>query len=64
VSSFEKEQKIKQFVYKVFPMATLEETFSEHLVYSIPQSSVKSLAFCFTEIEEGKQITLDMESNS
>lgn len=49
----EKEEMIKQFVNDVFPLATLEETFSDHLIFSIPQSSVKSLAHCFSKIESG-----------
>ena len=52
-SGAEKEEKIKDFVNAVFPLATLEETFTDHLVFSIPQSSVKSLAHCFSTIENG-----------
>lgn len=50
----EKEDMVKQFVNDVFPLATLEETFSDHLIFSIPQSAVKSLAHCFAKIESGK----------
>lgn len=50
----EKERRVKRFVNDVFPACTLEETFSDHLVFSIPQSSVPSLARCFTELEEGE----------
>lgn len=51
-----KEHRVKEFVSDIFPMATLEETFSDHLVFKIPQLSVQSLGYCFTEIERGIEI--------
>ncbi|XP_065201451.1 uncharacterized protein LOC135832246 isoform X2 [Planococcus citri] len=62
-SGTEKEEKIKEFVNNVFPLATLEETFTDHLVFSIPQSSVRSLAHCFSTIENAKN-TLCIEEYS
>lgn len=50
----ERENRAKRFVRDVFPASMLEETFCDHLVFSIPQSSVRSLGHCFTEIENGK----------
>lgn len=42
-------------VAQLFPAAVLEENFAERLVFSVPQSSVSSLARCFQQIEDGKQ---------
>lgn len=56
-SSAEKEEKVRQFINEIFPLATLEETFSDHLMFKIPQSVVKSLAYCFIEIEKGTIFT-------
>ncbi|XP_061382063.1 cholesterol transporter ABCA5-like isoform X3 [Danaus plexippus] len=42
-------------VGSLFPAATLEESFAERLVFSVPQSSVSSLASCFQQIEEAKE---------
>lgn len=52
----DKEHRVKEFVNDNFPMATLEETFSDHLVFRIPQLSVRSLGYCFTEIEKGIRV--------
>lgn len=41
-------------VGQIFPSAVLEENFAERLVFSVPQSSVSSLARCFQQIEDGK----------
>lgn len=41
-------------VSQVFPAAVLEENFADRLVFSVPQSSVSSLARCFQQIEDGK----------
>ncbi|KAK7595383.1 hypothetical protein V9T40_013208 [Parthenolecanium corni] len=59
----DKEHRVKEFVNDNFPMATLEETFSDHLVFRIPQLSVRSLGYCFTEIEKAKQ-SLQIEEYS
>ncbi|XP_072934146.1 cholesterol transporter ABCA5-like [Epargyreus clarus] len=42
-------------VGQIFPAAVLEENFAERLVFSVPQSSVSSLAKCFQQIEEAKE---------
>ncbi|XP_064074250.1 cholesterol transporter ABCA5-like [Vanessa tameamea] len=42
-------------VAQLFPAAVLEESFAERLVFSVPQSSVSSLARCFQQIEEAKE---------
>ncbi|CAB3246103.1 unnamed protein product [Arctia plantaginis] len=42
-------------VAQLFPSAILEENFSERLVFSVPQSSVSSLARCFQQIEDAKE---------
>ncbi|XP_049879366.1 cholesterol transporter ABCA5-like isoform X2 [Pectinophora gossypiella] len=42
-------------VGQLFPSAVLEENFSERLVFSVPQSSVSSLARCFQQIEDAKE---------
>ncbi|XP_039751795.1 ATP-binding cassette sub-family A member 5-like isoform X1 [Pararge aegeria] len=42
-------------VAQLFPAATLEESFAERLVFSVPQCSVSSLARCFQQIEDAKE---------
>ncbi|XP_060806687.1 cholesterol transporter ABCA5 [Amyelois transitella] len=42
-------------VTQIFPAAVLEENFAERLVFSVPQSSVSSLARCFQQIEDAKE---------
>ncbi|XP_059054824.1 cholesterol transporter ABCA5-like [Achroia grisella] len=42
-------------VAQLFPAAVLEENFAERLVFSVPQSSVSSLASCFQQIEDAKE---------
>ncbi|KAL0868036.1 hypothetical protein ABMA27_008685 [Loxostege sticticalis] len=42
-------------VSQIFPSAILEENFAERLVFSVPQSSVSSLARCFQQIEDAKE---------
>ncbi|CAK1541868.1 unnamed protein product [Leptosia nina] len=42
-------------VARLFPSAVLEESFAERLLFSVPQSSVSSLATCFQQIEEAKE---------
>ncbi|XP_026331721.1 ATP-binding cassette sub-family A member 5-like, partial [Hyposmocoma kahamanoa] len=39
-------------VGQLFPSAILEENFADRLVFSVPQSSVSSLARCFQQIED------------
>lgn len=41
-------------VGQLFPSAILEENFADRLVFSVPQSSVSSLARCFQQIEDGE----------
>ncbi|KAM3955750.1 cholesterol transporter ABCA5-like, partial [Aphomia sociella] len=42
-------------VAQLFPAAVLEENLAERLVFSVPQSSVSSLASCFQQIEDAKE---------
>lgn len=45
---------LRQFVVDLFPDASLEESFADRLVYSVPQHAVSSLAECFHQLERGK----------
>lgn len=45
---------LRNFVTDLFPSATLEESFADRLVYSVPQQGVSSLAECFSRLEKGK----------
>lgn len=45
---------LKDFVVEMFPEATLQESFADRLVFSVPQQSVPSLANCFLQLEKGK----------
>lgn len=44
---------LSDFVTGMFADATLEESFADRLVFSVPQQSVHSLAECFTALEKG-----------
>lgn len=44
---------LRQFVTELFPDASLEESFADRLVYSVPQQAVSSLAQCFSKLEKG-----------
>nr|CAD7607020.1 unnamed protein product [Timema genevievae] len=44
---------LKEFVAGLFPDATLEESFADRLVFSVPQHAVTSLAECFSQLEKG-----------
>ncbi|KAJ8972472.1 hypothetical protein NQ317_016605 [Molorchus minor] len=54
---------LRDFVIGLFPDATLQETFADRLVFSVPQQSVPSLANCFMQLEKAK-IELDIEEYS
>lgn len=45
---------LRDFVVEMFPEATLQESFADRLVFSVPQQSVPSLANCFLQLEKGK----------
>lgn len=45
---------LRNFVTDLFPSATLEESFADRLVYSVPQQAVSSLAECFSRLEKGR----------
>ncbi|XP_058130067.1 cholesterol transporter ABCA5-like [Anopheles ziemanni] len=54
---------LRNFVTDLFPSATLEESFADRLVYSVPQQAVSSLAECFSRLEKAK-VELDIEEYS
>lgn len=56
---------LRNFVTDLFPSATLEESFADRLVYSVPQQAVSSLAECFSRLEKGewKRILYQNEQN-
>ncbi|XP_039447339.1 cholesterol transporter ABCA5-like [Culex pipiens pallens] len=54
---------LRNFVTDLFPSATLEESFADRLVYSVPQQAVSSLAECFSRLEKAKT-ELDIEEYS
>ncbi|XP_053687568.1 cholesterol transporter ABCA5-like [Sabethes cyaneus] len=54
---------LRNFVTDLFPSATLEESFADRLVYSVPQQVVSSLAECFSRLERAKT-ELDIEEYS
>ncbi|XP_058834897.1 cholesterol transporter ABCA5-like [Topomyia yanbarensis] len=54
---------LRNFVTDLFPSATLEESFADRLVYSVPQQVVSSLAECFSRLEKAKT-ELDIEEYS
>lgn len=45
---------LRDFVTGLFSDATLQESFADRLVFSVPQQSVPSLANCFSQLEKGK----------
>lgn len=47
---------LKEFVAGLFPDATLEESFADRLMFSVPQHAVTSLAKCFLQLETGKRL--------
>ena len=49
---------LKDFVTGMFPDATLEESFADRLVFSVPQHSVHSLAECFSQLEKGWSVCI------
>ncbi|XP_017752415.1 PREDICTED: ATP-binding cassette sub-family A member 2-like [Eufriesea mexicana] len=54
---------LKEFVSSLFPDATLEESFTDRLVFAVPQHAVNSLAECFMQLEKAK-LELDIEEYS
>nr|CAD7408080.1 unnamed protein product [Timema cristinae] len=46
---------LKEFVAGLFPDATLEESFADRLVFSVPQHAVTSLAECFSQLEKATE---------
>ncbi|XP_030747414.1 ATP-binding cassette sub-family A member 5-like [Sitophilus oryzae] len=56
-------EQLKEFVLELFPDATLQETFVDRLVFSVPQQSVPSLANCFMQLEKAK-LELEIEEYS
>lgn len=47
---------LREFVGGLFPDASLQESFADRLVFSVPQQSVPSLANCFTQLEKGNKL--------
>lgn len=45
---------LRDFVASLFSDATLQESFADRLVFSVPQQSVPSLANCFLQLEKGE----------
>ncbi|KAI7815451.1 ABC subfamily A member [Rhyzopertha dominica] len=45
---------LRDFVASLFSDATLQESFADRLVFSVPQQSVPSLANCFLQLEKAK----------
>lgn len=54
---------LREFVNGLFPEATLQESFADRLVFSVPQQSVPSLANCFSQLEKAKS-DFDIEEYS
>ncbi|GLH01026.1 Probable multidrug resistance-associated protein lethal(2)03659 [Gryllus bimaculatus] len=54
---------LKEFVKHQFKNSSLDESFADRLVFSVPQSSVTSLAQCFKQLEKAK-MDLDIEEYS
>lgn len=44
---------LREFVTELFPEASLQESFADRMVFSVPQQSVPSLANCFMQLEKG-----------
>ncbi|XP_049766661.1 cholesterol transporter ABCA5-like isoform X1 [Schistocerca cancellata] len=61
--SSDRHSDLREFVNGLFPDASLEESFADRLVFSVPQHAVTSLAECFTQLEKAKQ-ELDIEEYS
>ncbi|XP_067014846.1 cholesterol transporter ABCA5 [Anabrus simplex] len=61
--SSDRHKDIKAFVRGLFRDSVLEETFADRLVFSVPQSSVTSLAQSFRQLEKAK-VDLDIEEYS
>lgn len=52
--SGDKVSAIKEFVTGLFVDSSLEESFADRIVFSVPQEAVKSIADCFQQLEKGK----------
>lgn len=52
--SSEDKSAVMDYLRRQFPSATLEESFSNRLVYRVPQWSIKSLAKCFEKLQAAK----------
>ncbi|KAJ8921257.1 hypothetical protein NQ315_013729 [Exocentrus adspersus] len=61
--SGDKHNELREFVSALFIDATLQESFADRLVFSVPQQSVPSLANCFMQLEKAKD-ELDIEEYS
>ncbi|XP_069698967.1 cholesterol transporter ABCA5-like isoform X2 [Periplaneta americana] len=61
--SSDRHSDLKEFVAGLFPDATLEESFADRLMFSVPQHAVTSLAECFSQLEKAKS-ELDIEEYS
>ncbi|XP_044260177.1 cholesterol transporter ABCA5-like [Tribolium madens] len=62
-TSCDRPNELREFVSGLFHDATLQESFADRLVFSVPQQSVPSLANCFMELEKAKT-ELDIEEYS
>lgn len=51
--SGDRHNELREFVSALFMDATLQESFADRLVFSVPQQSVPSLANCFMQLEKG-----------
>lgn len=58
--SSDRHSDLKEFVAGLFPDATLEESFADRLMFSVPQHAVTSLAECFSQLEIGNCINYIM----
>lgn len=61
--SGDRHDELREFISSLFPEATLQESFADRLVFSVPQQSVPSLANCFKQLEKAK-VELDIEEYS
>ena len=61
--SSDRHSDLKEFVGGLFPDATLEESFADRLMFSVPQHAVTSLAECFSQLEKGELFTHTEVSN-
>ncbi|KAJ3650608.1 hypothetical protein Zmor_016696 [Zophobas morio] len=62
-TSGDRPSELREFVSGLFHDATLQESFADRLVFSVPQQSVPSLANCFMQLEKAKT-ELDIEEYS